>query len=126
MKNNAIGWFEVPVSNMDRAIKFYETILDISLSRNTMGDFDMAWFPYKEDAPGAAGSLVHHKEYKPSTEGTLVYFSSQTGDLNDELGRVEAAGGQVLLSKKIITEEYGYMALIMDSEGNKVALHSMK
>src|SRR5680860_269283 len=109
MKNNAIGWFEVPVNNMDRAIKFYETMLGISLSRNTMGDLDMAWFPMAENASGAAGSLVHHKEYKPSADGTLIYFNSQTNDLNDELGRVEAAGGQLIMPKKLITEEYGYM-----------------
>ena len=62
--------------------------------------------------------------YKPSTDGVLVYFTAHSGDLANELSRVENAGGKVLQGKKQISEEYGYMALITDSEGNRVALHS--
>jgi predicted enzyme related to lactoylglutathione lyase len=126
-KNNSVGWFELPVTNMERAMKFYETVFDQKLERNQMGPLDMAWFPWNEDGLGSAGSLVCHKEvYKPSTDGVLVYFTAHSGDLNNELSRVESAGGRVLQPKTLITEDIGYMAMIIDSEGNRVALHSRK
>ncbi len=124
-KGNAVGWFEIPVVDMDRAVKFYETVLDAKLERNMVGEIDMAWFPMV-DGKGAAGSLVSHKEwYKPSTDGTLVYFTAYSGDLDNELSRVETAGGKVLVPKKSIGE-YGFMAVVLDTEGNRIALHSMK
>jgi uncharacterized protein len=126
-KSNSVGWFEIPVTNMERAIKFYETVLDIKLSRNQMGPLDMAWFPWVEEGKGSAGSLVCHPDYyKPSADGVLIYLTSQTGDLNDELNRVEKSGGKVIQPKTLIAEDYGYMALFIDTEGNRVALHSRK
>jgi hypothetical protein len=126
-KNNMVGWFEIPVANMERAIAFYEKVFAVKLSRNQMGPLEMAWFPWVETGLGAAGSLVYHADfYKPSSDGVLIYFSSQTSDLNDELARIGPAGGQVLMPKKLITEEIGYMALFIDSEGNRAALHSRK
>ena len=124
-KSNMVGWFEIPVTNMERAMKFYETIMDIKLSRNQMGPLDMAWFPWVEDGKGASGSLVYHPDhYKPSMDGTLVYLTTQTGDLQDELARVEKAGGKVIQPKTLIAEGYGYMAIFIDTEGNRMALHS--
>ena len=124
-----VGWFEIATTDMDRAMKFYETVFNLKLSRQTMGNLDMAWFPWPEDAaaPGAGGSLICMPEhYKPSADGTIVYFSSQTGDLSDELNRVEAAGGKVLKEKSLITPEIGYMGMFLDTEGNRIALHSKK
>jgi uncharacterized protein len=127
MARNMVGWFEVPVSDMERAMAFYETVFGVKLSRHTLGTFDMAWFPSLDAAPGAAGSLVRLAEhYKPSADGTLVYFSSQTGDLADELARVPAAGGKILSPKKQIAPDVGYMATVLDTEGNRIALHSLK
>jgi len=124
-KRNAVGWFEIPVKDMDRAIKFYETVLNIELKRQQMGEEDMAWFPFSGDGPGASGSLVHHEaHYTPSQDGVVIYFSSKTGDLTDELSRVNAAGGKVLQEKKLIAEGIGYMGLFLDTEGNRLALHS--
>jgi predicted enzyme related to lactoylglutathione lyase len=124
-KSNIVGWFEIPVTNMDRAIKFYETVMNIKLSRNRMGPLDMAWFPWVEEGKGASGSLVSHPDhYKPSKDGTLVYLTTQTGDLNDELSRVEKSGGKVIQPKTLIAEGYGYMAIFIDTEGNRMALHS--
>lgn len=124
-KNNVFGWVEVPVANMERAIKFYETIFDFKIERHQMGPLDMGWFPYFENGLGAGGSLVYQKEYyKPSTEGTLVYFTSRSGDLKNELARVEKAGGKVIQPKTLIAEGFGYMAILIDTEGNRVALHS--
>ena len=119
-----VGWFEVPTTDMERAIKFYETVFDTKLDRNKMGDFDMAWFPWDQEGKGAGGSLVHHEQYTPSDDGTLIYFSSE--DVNTELARIEEAGGKILQDKTEISPDIGYMALFMDTEGNRVALHSRK
>jgi predicted enzyme related to lactoylglutathione lyase len=124
-KHNVAGWFEVPVNNMERAIKFYEAVFEFKLARNQMGPLDMAWFPWVDGGIGSPGSLVYLPEhYKPSSDGTLIYFTAFSGDLSNELGRVEAAGGKILSGKKLIAEDYGYMALILDTEGNRIALHS--
>lgn len=125
MDSNVVGWFEIPVTDIDRAIKFYETILGISLSRNKMGPLDMAWFPWVEGGIGAAGSLVCNEDfYRPSTDGTLVYLNSPAGDLSVELARVEDAGGKILVPRTLIKEDIGYMAVFLDTEGNRVAFHS--
>jgi predicted enzyme related to lactoylglutathione lyase len=127
MNNNVVGWFEIPVTDMDRAIKFYELVFDIKFSRHLLGPIDMAWFPAGEGLAGAPGSLVYNERaYKPSMEGVLVYFTAFSGDLSIELGRVENSGGKILLPKTQISEEVGYMALFSDSEGNRIALHSAK
>ncbi len=127
MQNNAVGWFEIPVTNMERAISFYEKVFDLKLERHKMGPLEMAWFPWVEEKPGSAGTLVYSPEYyKPSVDGVLIYLTAHSGDLNTELKRVEAVGGKILQSKTEISAEYGYMALIIDSEGNRVALHSRK
>lgn len=124
MKNNVVGWFEIPVKDMERATKFYETVFGFKLERHKLGPLDMAWFPFVE-GNGAMGSLVYNEEfYKPSTDGTLVYFTSHSGDLAIELSRIEKAGGKVIQPKTLITEEIGYMALFNDTEGNRIALHS--
>jgi len=124
LNRNAVGWFEIPVSDMERAIKFYESVFGFKLERNQMGELDMANFPFA-DVPGASGSLNYHKEfYKPSANGVLIYFTCHSGDLANELAKVEPAGGKVLMPKKLITEDVGYMALCIDTEGNRIALHS--
>lgn len=125
MQNNVVGWFEIPVENMERAVKFYETVFDLKLERVTIGNSDMAWFPWVDDGTGAPGGLICNKEhYKPSTDGVLIYFTAHSGDLNNELERVEPAGGIVIDPKRLITEDIGYMAIIFDTEGNRIALHS--
>lgn len=125
--NNIVGWFEIPVTNMERAMNFYETIMDLKLSRNQMGPLDMAWFPWAEEGKGSAGSLVCNQAYyKPSMDGVLIYLTSQAGDLNVELNRIEKAGGRIIQQKILIAEDYGYMAIFIDTEGNRIALHSRK
>ncbi|MGB3183428.1 MAG: VOC family protein [Cyclobacteriaceae bacterium] len=125
MAQNIVGWFEIPVADMERAVSFYEKVLDLSLEKRKMGELDMAWFPYVPGKSGSPGSLVRHPAfYKPSTDGALVYLSAPSGDLSAELARVEGAGGKIVQSKKLISEDIGYMAVIIDSEGNRVALHS--
>ena len=123
---NTVSWFEIPVTNMDRAEKFYETVFRYKLERHQMGELDMSWFPFA-DVPGSPGALVFHKEfYKPSIDGILIYFTCQSGDLSNELAKVESSDGKVIMPKKLITEDIGYMVLCIDTEDNRIALHSRK
>ena len=126
MKNNVVGWFEIPVSDMDRAIKFYEAVFEFKIDRQTMDSVDMGWFPWADEGTGAGGSLVlaENDFYKPSAEGTIVYFTAESGDLQNELSRVISAGGKILVEKRLIGEGFGYMAVVLDTEGNRIALHS--
>ncbi len=123
MKNNAVTWFEIPVASMDRAVKFYETVFGVKLYVDQFGPVLMGWFPHDPKKPGSSGSLVYNEDfYKPSTDGTLVYFSSL--DVAIEVGRIKDAGGKVIQGKTLISDDIGYMALFIDTEGNRVALHS--
>ena len=124
MKHNTFAWIEIPVNDMDRAVTFYEAVFKTSLHRVDFGGFLMAWFPDQgREVPGATGTLIKQESYIPSTQGPLVYFYSE--DVQNELDRVEAAGGKVYQPKTQISEEHGYMGVFIDSEGNRVALHSM-
>ena len=127
MDKNVVGWFEIPVLDLDRAQKFYEEVLGLKLERHTMGPLEMAWFPWIEDAVGSPGSLVQQEGfYKPSSEGVQLYFTSPSGDAANELARVEKAGGKLLQSKTLISEDVGYFGLLLDTEGNRIAVHSIK
>lgn len=125
MNENTVGWFEIPVLDMDRAKAFYETVFQFQISIHDLDGLIMGWFPQpKENAYGASGSLVLHEEYIPSNqEGALIYFNTPSGDMTNELSRVESVGGKVLKDKTLISEETGYMALVLDSEGNRIALY---
>ncbi|MDH5399850.1 MAG: VOC family protein [Cyclobacteriaceae bacterium] len=125
MKKNIAGWFEIPVTDIDRAMRFYEKVFGLKLTRNQLGDLDMAWFPEADNGIGSPGSLMKHEGfYKPSHDGVMLYLNSQTDDLNDELSRVERAGGKILKFKTEITPEIGHMGLIEDTEGNRIGLFS--
>lgn len=125
MEANMVGWFEIPVSDMKRARAFYEKVFGIRIMVEQFGDTLMGWFPFTQnlEAKGAGGALVQNKKfYKPSSDGTLVYFSSP--EINEELQRVKDSGGQLLQEKTLIRDDIGYMALFLDTEGNRIALHS--
>ena len=123
MDHNMVGWFEIPVSNMERAKKFYESVFNIVISIHELDGLIMGWFPFAPGKSGAMGSLVQHSTYIPSdTKGPVLYFSCK--DLSNELKRVEGAGGTILQAKKEIGEGHGFMALLKDTEGNRIALHS--
>lgn len=127
MDKNIGCWFEIPVSDMTRAVAFYETVFNCKIEIHNLGKEIMGWFPYSinPNAANAGGSLNYSPEhYKPSKNGTLIYLTSLTNDVADELSRVEAAGGKVLSKKKLITEEIGYMGMFMDTEGNRIGLYS--
>ncbi len=122
MKTNAVAWFEIPVNDIGRARRFYEKVFGVELTPEEMGPYSMTFFPWHEGAPGAAGSLIKGETYEPSHAGTVVYFS--VDDIEEILRRVNANGGKTLLPKKSIGE-YGFIAHFEDTEGNRLALHSM-
>lgn len=125
MEANMVGWFEIPVADMTRAQEFYEKVFDIKIHIEQFGETKMGWFPFPKDpqARGAGGSLVQNEaHYNPSDNGTLIYFSSD--EITKELKRVKEAGGSVLQEKTLIRDDIVYMALFLDSEGNRIALHS--
>jgi len=119
-----VGWFEIPVTDMPRAKAFYEAVFEVAIEVHQMGELEMGWFPMAEGKKGAAGSLVKHPDfYHPSsTAGVVIYFTCPEMDAN--LERVTRAGGTVLQPKKAIGEGFGYMGLFLDTEGNRIALHS--
>lgn len=119
---DAISWFEIPVADFDRARKFYGEIYGKELHTMDMPGLKMALIPM-ESREGVGGALVYGESYEPSAKGSMVYLNAGN-DLNDMLGRVEKAGGKILINKTLISPEIGYMALLLDSEGNRVALHS--
>jgi uncharacterized protein len=123
VKTHIANWFEIPVKDLDRAIKFYEKVFDVKLSPEEMGGMKMALFPFTQDAPGAAGSLIKGESYEPSHAGTVVYFSVE--DIPETLRRINAIGGKTLMPKTAIGQ-YGFIAQYEDTEGNRLALHSMK
>ena len=122
MKQNMVGWFEIPVSDMGRAKTFYETVFDVEISIHDFGGLLMGWFPDRGEVSGAQGTLIKQESYIPSQEGTLVYFMSD--DVQIELDRVEKAGGKIYQPKTDISPEHGCMGVFIDTEGNRVALHS--
>ena len=117
-----IGWFEIPVTDMDRAKTFYETVLKIDIKDVEFGGLKMGWFPNDNEGYGATGTLIQQDSYVPSQEGILIYFMSE--NLQKELDRVEAAGGKIYQPKTKISDEHGFMGVFLDTEGNRVALHS--
>jgi predicted enzyme related to lactoylglutathione lyase len=122
---NIIDWFDIPVADLGRAKKFYEAILETELQiiRFPNG-LEIALFPVIGDS--VSGALAcHNNEYKPSAHGTLIYINGDP-DLQLILDKIEGAGGKILLNKSLISEHWGYMALFLDSEGNRIALHSKK
>ncbi len=120
---NAINWFEIPVRDFERAKKFYEAILDAEMQVMEMMGTKSAFFPADLQA-GIGGSITLADGYEPSQTGSLIYLNGGD-DLSIPLSRVEKAGGKIIMPKTAIGPN-GFMAHFTDSEGNKVALHSMK
>jgi uncharacterized protein len=122
MKSQAwTAWFEIPADNFERAKKFYESIFQTSIHAVDFGSFRMGIFPHKD----VGCAICFGSGYQPSDAGTIVYMNANP-DLQIVQDRIEAAGGKILQSKKQISPEHGFMALFLDSEGNRLALHSDK
>lgn len=120
MKKDWVSWFEIPSADIHRACRFYEAIFETELELLDLGELKMAVFPHE----AIGGAITQHPEfYFPSEKGVLVYLNANP-DLDLVLQRVEKAGGKIVLPKRQISPEHGYMGIILDSEGNRIALHS--
>lgn len=124
-QTNAIGWFDIYVKDMERAVDFYQTVLGLKLGKigDPTGETRMMGFPANMASYGASGALVKSGHSGPGAGGTLVYFSVE--DCSVEESRVEAAGGKVIRPKFSIGE-FGWVTMFSDTEGNRVGLSSMK
>lgn len=124
-KSNAIGWFDIYVTDMNRAVAFYESVLQQKLAPigDPTGETQMMSFPADMGVYGAGGDLVKSSHARPGAGGTLVYFSVE--DCAQEEARVVAAGGKVVRPKFSIGE-FGWVSLCEDTEGNLFGLSSMK
>jgi len=123
MNSNPVGWFEIYVQDMTRARKFYERVLETKLERLPSPGMEMWNFPMQQNHPGTAGALVKMEGVPSGGNSTLVYFRCE--DCAVEESRVKAGGGHVHKAKFSIGE-YGFISLVLDTEGNMFGLHSPK
>ena len=120
--SNLISIVEIPTTNLTRAISFYQTILGIEIEIASMGDTEMGVLPADGDSVNVV--LINGSDYKPSKEGTLIYLNG-ADDLSPILAKAELNGGQIVVPKTEISPEMGYFAIFIDSEGNRMGLHSV-
>lgn len=118
--SNPVGYFEIPVTDMERAIRFYTALLGVTFEREKIDGYDMALFPFDPNGSGASGALAKGDVYVPSQTGPILYF--RVDDIDAVLARALALGSMVLYPKKDIGPN-GFVAEIGDSEGNRIALH---
>lgn len=123
MSHNAVTWFEIPAADLERAQRFYEATLGVSLTREQIGDEQLAVFPYER--PGAGGCLQRGpRAVTPSRDGTRVYLDAGAS-LDAALERAVTAGGRIATPKVALPPGMGFFAHIEDSEGNVVGLHAL-
>jgi predicted enzyme related to lactoylglutathione lyase len=120
---NSLNWFDISVSEISRAKKFYETIFGIEMEQQEMMGQQMAFFPAEDMNGKVSGALVQGPNHKPSADGAKVYLNGNP-NLQNALDKIEAAGGKVVMPKTKISDEVGHMAFFIDTEGNNVGLHS--
>ena len=118
-QRNALNWFEIPVSDIERANKFYGHVLDTELKTEDFFGTEMSILPYQD---GVGGSLMKSENHHPSQEGSIVYLNAGP-DMTPYLAKVEEAGGQIVLPKMAIGPN-GFIAVFLDSEANRVGFHS--
>ena len=122
--NNPVGWFEIPVLDIERAKSFYESVLDIEMQRFDLGVLKMCWFPSNVKTHGSSGALVQHEvHYQPKNDGGVIIYLG-CDDVSVSLKKAEELNGQTIQEKTQISPEHGFMGLMIDCEGNKIALHS--
>ncbi len=122
-ETNSLNWFEIPVTDMQRAKHFYQVAFGIHMEDMSMPGMEMAGFPMEMGSGKASGALVKSDYGRPSIDGVLIYLNANP-DMTDVLDRILSEGGQIVMPKTLITPEIGYMANFIDTEGNRIALHS--
>lgn len=122
--HNAINWFEIPATDFDRAVSFYNTVLGIEIRKDEFMGEPQGFFP--GDDMAVRGAIVYSQRLTPSTAGTLIYLNAGMAEsLEQALSRVEPSGGKVTMPKTDIGEA-GFIGIIQDTEGNCVGLHALK
>ena len=123
---NAISWFEIPSTDINRAQKFYETIFDMKMIAVDHEGYHMRMFPIEDPMTGVGGAICYQPDFHKASadSGTMIYLNANP-DVQVIADRIEAAGGTIIAPKTEISPEYGYMAVFLDTEGNRVALHSV-
>ena len=122
--SNALNWFEIPATDIARAKKFYETAFDLKMFEvSEMMGMKMSAFPMDMGNGKAGGAIVQSQMHKPSADGAVIYLNANP-NMQPVIDRIEKAGGKVVMPKTQISPEIGHMAFFIDSEGNKVGLHS--
>lgn len=117
-EQNPVVYFEIPVSDLDRAVKFYTAVFKFTFHKSTVDNNDMALFPFHQEASGITGALAKGEIYKPTKDGVVLYFT--TASIDETLKLANANGGQTLYPKT--KNEFGFVAEFEDSEGNRIAL----
>ena len=121
---NALNWFEIPATDINRAKKFYESVFEIKMDdMPEMMGMKMSSFPAEMGNGKVSGALVQGQMHKPSTDGAVVYLNANPS-IQKVIDRIEANGGKVLVPKTQISPEIGCMAFFVDTEGNRMALHA--
>lgn len=120
---NALNWFEIPVTDMQRAKNFYDKVFDINIALDNMMGMEMGFLPFEDGNGKVSGALVKSDMHKPSMDGPVVYLNANP-DIQKVVDRIENAGGKVVMPKTLINEQVGYMAFFVDTEGNKMGLHA--
>ena len=122
---NPVGWFEIAVKDLDRAEKFYKDLLGLDCDRQGKKEngITMSWFPMEMTEYGSAGTLVLGEHFTPSQDGTLVYFACTS--VEETLKKAEDMGAKIFLPKTDIGD-HGFIAWLEDSEGNRIAIHSIQ
>ena len=123
MATNIGAYFEIPVNDLNRAMRFYSSIFACEFQKDQIHGNEMAFFPFMEGAAGITGALAKGEIYKPSVSGTLIYLS--TKDLDQTLIKIQAEGAEILFPKTEVSG-YGWVAEFKDCEGNRVALFQRK
>jgi uncharacterized protein len=121
-KIHALNWFEIHAANLQRAKRFYETILQISMEEVKVGDIPEVLFPFDRTQGGVRGSILESNTPPPGAGGTVIYLNVE-GDLEGVLGRTAGAGGTVTKPRTAIGP-YGFIGIFKDTEGNNIGLHS--
>lgn len=125
MLQHAVNWMEIPVTNFERAKKFYSSIYDYEMPEMQMGPNRMGFLLFDQQNGGIGGAIVQGPDYKPSTDGVKVYLNAGSS-METILSRVEKAGGKIILNKTEVAPEYGFYGSFQDTEGNIISLHSQK
>jgi len=121
---NALNWFEIPATDISRAQKFYETIFGIKMdSMPEMMGMKMVNFPAEMGNGKVAGGITQSPNHKPGMDGAVVYLNANPS-IDAVIGKIEHAGGKMIMPKMQISPEIGYMAFFVDTEGNRMALHA--